>query len=211
MGYLNSEEVTVEAVLTSRGREKLANGESLGITKFALSDDEVDYSLWESSHPAGSEFSGNVISNIPMFEAFTEESQSLRYKLITLPRGTVRVPIVSVPSESSTLQPGQQDEIVPFTRNGSNDTLGYTAVVQDNSVVTIGVAAGGQVSTNTGTVPNFLSDNDDLRTQTAVGRKFLITAQTVRPGRSRSTTITIIGNETGGSATVEVTVEGPDE
>lgn len=209
MGFLNTEEVTVEAVLTSKGREKLANGQSLGITKFALSDDEVDYSLWESSHPAGSEFSGNVISNTPLFEAFTEETQSLRNKLITLPRGTTRLPIVSVSTESVRLQGGgDQATITPTTRNGSNDTLGYTAVIQDSSVATLGVAAGGQVSAQAGTIPNFLSDSDNLRTQTIVARKFLVTAQSVRPGQTKSTTISIVGNETGGSTSIDVTVVG---
>jgi len=211
MGYLQSDEITVEAVLTSKGREKLANGEPLGITKFALADDEVDYSLWNSSHPAGSEFSGNVISNTPMFEAFTEETQSLRYKLITQPRGTVQLPIVSLPSESITLRgTGAQDEVVPNTRNGSNTTLGYTAVVQDSTVVTVGVATGGSVATTSGTIPNFLSDTDNLRTQTAIGRKFLLTANTVRPGQTKTTTVTIVGNETGGTVNLEVTVIGPE-
>lgn len=208
MGYIQSDEITVEAVLTQAGREKLARGQNLGITKFALSDDEVDYSLWESSHPAGSDFSGNVISNIPMFEAFTDETQSLRYKLISLPRGTTRIPVVTVSSQSITLAPGDQDEIVPNTRNGNNDTLGFTATIQDSSVARLGVASGGSVSTVSGTVPNFQSDSDTARTQTVVGRKFVITAQNVREGKIERTNITVVGNQTGGSATIELIVEG---
>ena len=54
MGYLNGNTITVDAILTKHGRKKLAQGQSLGITQFSLSDDGIDYSLWNSSHPSGS-------------------------------------------------------------------------------------------------------------------------------------------------------------
>ena len=43
MGFLDNSTVTVDAILTKKGREILANGGDLNITKFALSDEEVDY------------------------------------------------------------------------------------------------------------------------------------------------------------------------
>jgi hypothetical protein len=206
MGYLNTREITVESVLTLKGREKIANGEPLGITKFALADDEVDYRLWRADHPNGSEFSGDVILNLPLFEAFVDETQVMRYKLVTLPRGTTRVPVVSVPSQEFILpQSGDQTEITPSTRNGSNDTLGYTAIIQNSDVATVQVAPGGSVQTTTGTIPVFLSDGDQTRTQTVVGRKFTVTAQPIRQAEQR-TTLTIAGNETGGSIEVDIVV-----
>ena len=46
MGFLNNTSVTVDAVLTKKGRELLARGQDeFKITKFALSDDEIDYRL----------------------------------------------------------------------------------------------------------------------------------------------------------------------
>lgn len=209
MGFLSSKEVTVEAILTNKGREKLANGQPLGITKFALSDDEVDYRLYNSSHPNGSEFAGTVIQNTPSIEAPPEETQSMRYKLISLPVNTVRLPVVSVPTSSIVLESGSfSAEITPNTKNGSNQQLGYTAVLQDSSIATLSVAQGGAVSTQTGTVSNFLSDTDDQSTQTVVGRKFTITADTVLPDQVRRTSVTVIGNQTGGTTTVDVTVLG---
>jgi len=54
MGYLNNSVVTVDAILTKKGRELLARGDgSFKITQFALSDDEIDYTLYNTSHPSG--------------------------------------------------------------------------------------------------------------------------------------------------------------
>ena len=57
MGFLNNATITVDAILTKKGRELLAQGTSaFNITKFALADDEVDYRLWDVTHPNGSDF-----------------------------------------------------------------------------------------------------------------------------------------------------------
>ena len=53
MAYLDNTEITVDAILTKKGRQKLASGQSLNITKFALGDDEIDYTLYEPAHPKG--------------------------------------------------------------------------------------------------------------------------------------------------------------
>ena len=52
MGYLNNQVVTIDAILTKKGRELMAKGDgSFQITQFALSDDEIDYTLYEPAHP----------------------------------------------------------------------------------------------------------------------------------------------------------------
>ena len=57
MGYLNNSVITVDAILTKKGRELLARGDgSFKITQFALADDEIDYTLYNPSHPSGSAF-----------------------------------------------------------------------------------------------------------------------------------------------------------
>ena len=46
MGYLNNQVVTVDAILTKKGRELMArNDGSFQITQFSLADDEIDYTL----------------------------------------------------------------------------------------------------------------------------------------------------------------------
>ena len=82
MGYLNNQVVTVDAILTKKGRQLLAqNDGSFRITQFALADDEVDYELWNAAHPLGSDYYGIIIENMPIVEAVTDESYSLKYKL----------------------------------------------------------------------------------------------------------------------------------
>lgn len=210
MGYLNTKEITIEAVLTKAGREKIANGQPLGITRFALADDEVDYNLWRSDHPNGSEFAKDVISNLPLMEAFVDETQVMRHKLVSLPRKTDKMPVITVPTTQITLQAGDQAVINPTTKNGSNEQLGYTAILHNSEYAYVGVAAGGAVSTTTGTIPIFLSEEDSVRTQTAIGRKFVVTGKTIRNVGSStyaSTKLTIIGNETGGTVLVDIDVK----
>lgn len=99
MGYLNNNVVTVDAILTKKGRELLARGaSSFNITQFALADDEIDYDLWNQSHPLGDDKMGIVIENLPITEAVPDETQSMKYKLITLSEGTKSIPYI----ESST-------------------------------------------------------------------------------------------------------------
>jgi len=86
MGYLNKATITVDAILTNRGRELLAQGgrSAFNITKFAVADDEVDYGLYNVAHPEGSEYYGAIIENMPVLEATPDEQQIMRYKLVTL-------------------------------------------------------------------------------------------------------------------------------
>lgn len=102
MGYLNNTTVTVDAILTKKGRELLAKGGSaFNITQFALSDDEIDYDLWNQSHPLGDAKMGIVIENLPITEAVPDETQSMKYKLITLPEGTKSIPYISTGATTS--------------------------------------------------------------------------------------------------------------
>ena len=101
MGYLNNSVVTVDAILTKKGRELLPRGDgSFKITQFALADDEIDYTLYNPSHPSGSAFYGEAIENMPLLEALVDENQILRYKLVSLPKNTAKLPILEVPSPS---------------------------------------------------------------------------------------------------------------
>ena len=107
MGYLDNSIVTVDAILTKKGRELLARGDgSFKITQFALADDEIDYTLYNPSHPSGSAFYGEAIENMPLLEAFPDETQIMKYKLTTLPRGTSKLPVLSLGLSSITLKQG---------------------------------------------------------------------------------------------------------
>ena len=123
MGYLNNTVVTVDAILTTKGRQLLAqNDGSFRITQFALADDEIDYTLYNPTNPSGSAYYGQAIINMPLLEAFPNETQTMKYKLTTLPRGTAKLPILSVPS-SIILKQGASQIITPQTLNYTGGNL----------------------------------------------------------------------------------------
>lgn len=236
MGYLDNSTVTVDAILTNKGRQILAAGGRLNITKFALSDDEIDYDLWNPAHTLGTNYYGAVIENMPVLEALPDETQMLRYKLVTLPKDVIGIPVISVsPSAVTFTSLTQEITITPATLNlaGGNSTLGYTAVLSDDTVATLEVAPDGAVraaqtttraaagtsaadiasAANAAGVSSFLDDETTAvttagKTIVRVGSKFVI-----RPKAQANLTttvralLTLIGNETGGFKTVSVTVD----
>jgi len=191
MAYLDNSEIIVDAILTKKGREKLAAGQSLNITQFALGDDEIDYQLYDAAHPKGSAYYDAAIKAIPILEASPDETQVLRYKLVTLPKGTTKIPQVSISMTAiTTNQQRGKVTITPTTSPAGNLTSGYTAVLADKTagtLVGLGVAAAGQIS---------VSDSIAATADVKRGATFefipnpALTATVV-------TTLTVYGNETG--------------
>jgi len=206
MGFLNNTNITVDAVLTKKGRELLAKGENqFNITKFALADDEVDYRLWDVTHPNGSDFYGNVIESMPLLEAFPDENHVMRYKLVTLPKSTQAMPILEVAQSAITLRRLNSVSIInPSTQNGSDDTLGYTFILHNQSMARLRVRAGAQVTAGGTTVPFFLDEDDLPNSISVVGKSVEIRPK--RLTRTQTTQITIVGNETAATTTLNLTV-----
>lgn len=200
MAYLDNSEIIVDAILTKKGREKLAAGQALNITQFALSDDEIDYELYDSAHPKGSAYYDSAIRAIPILEASPDETQNLRYKLLTFPKGTSKIPQVSIGvTEIRTNQNSGKISISPTTSPVGNSAAGYTAVLADKSagtIVGLGIAAAGQLTVS------------DSIVATADVKRGLTFEFVPNPALTNSvvTTLTIYGNETGGSITIPVTV-----
>ena len=139
MGYLNNQVVTVDAILTKKGRELLAKGDgSFNITQFALSDDEVDYTLYNPNHPSGSAYYGEAIENMPLLEAFPDETQMMKYKLVSLSRGTSTMPILQLGQTSLNIANGAPFNIDPNTINYLDGTTkepaGYQFTISDSRV-----------------------------------------------------------------------------
>ena len=137
MGYLNNQVVTIDAILTKKGRELLAAGDGgFNITQYALSDDEIDYTLYNPTNPSGAAYYGEAIENMPLLEAFPDETQIMKYKLATLPRGTAVLPILNV-TPTLPLNQNATDSITPTTLNyapGTVEPSGYTFTVSDRRV-----------------------------------------------------------------------------
>jgi len=136
MGYLSNTELTVDAILTKKGREKLAAGQGLNITQFALADDEIDYTLYEPAHPLGSAYYDAAIRSMPVLEANPDETQVMKYKLVTLPKNTTRIPVVEfgVPNISVNQKSGEVS-LSPTTSPAGNRRMGYTIVLSNKNAI----------------------------------------------------------------------------
>jgi hypothetical protein len=203
MGYLDNTTITVDAILTKKGREKLASGQSLNITQFALGDDEIDYALYDAAHPKGSAFYDASIKATPILEASPDETQVLKYKLVTLPKNTTKIPQVSlnVTTVAARTTSGQFP-ITPTTSPAGNRNAGYTAILSNKNAGSI--IGEGLTSANT-TTTTFLGANITTTAEVAKGLTFAFIPNSSLTS-TISTTITIFGNETGGSVTIPVTV-----
>jgi hypothetical protein len=203
MGYLDNNTLTVDAILTKKGREKLASGQGLNITQFALSDDEIDYSLYEPAHPLGSAYYDVAIKNMPVLEASPDETQVMKYKLVTLPKNTTRIPVVEfgVPNISVNQRSGEV-ALSPTTSPAGNRSLGYTLILANKNA---GDIIGEGVSADIGTIPVFIGDDVSATAAIAKGLSFKFIPNPSLTSTIK-TTITVYGNETGGSQTIPVTV-----
>jgi len=214
MGYLNNSVVTVDAILTTKGRELLARGDgSFKITQFALSDDEIDYTLYNPTHPSGSAFYGQALENMPLLEAFPETTQNLRYKLVTLPRGTAKMPVLDIGVASISLKQGAAYAITPQTLNylGANQVFesnGYTATIADVRVLNTFNGVG--IQTDQAVQLNQTQTLGTNVSKTVIGTTINLTATTVNTlfgsNTQLNTTITIIGRDSGARITVPLTI-----
>jgi hypothetical protein len=203
MAYLDNTEITVDAILTKKGRQKLASGQRLDITKFALGDDEIDYTLYEPAHPKGSAYYDSAIRAIPVTEASPDETQVLRYKLVTLPKGTTKIPVVALGiNQIGVYQYEGGVAMTPTTSPAGNQNTGYTVVLANQNAGTLTVTRGANA---VGSVPVFLGEEVTTTAQVVSGLEFRFTPNPNLTTDIR-TTITVYGNETGGSQSIPVTV-----
>ena len=208
MGYLNNSTITVDAILTKKGRELLARGrDEFKITQFALSDDEIDYDLYNTEHPLGTAYYGAAIENMPIIEAIPDETQMMKYKLVTLPKGTARIPVVDAGLTVLNLQGRQTALISPTTVNFTNGNAqyGYTAILSDSDVAEIRVISAATNQAGAPTVAQFIGDSEAAQSVTVSGMQFEIVAKEQLLS-SKTATLLLIGNETGGRALITINV-----
>ena len=215
MGYLDNTSITVDAILTKRGRELLSrNDGSFRITQFALGDDEVDYTLFNVNHPNGSQFSGEAIENMPLIEAIPDETNIMRHKLITLNRGTSKLPVVTANVSKITLTIGATAQVNPNTLNflESNTTSiepsGYTATIADSRLLASfdgkGNGAGQQKSL---TINPYVGTAVSEAVRGSVFSLKAINSTTLFGNNTKLlTTLTIEGVDSGASVTIPVEI-----
>ena len=210
MGFLDNSSVTVDAILTKRGRELLAEGrDKFLITQFALADDEVDYDLWNPAHSLGSDYYGIVIENMPVLEAITDENYLMKYKLLSLPKSTVKLPFIEASTTSIVCQ--EESILVPITvttKNGGNETLGYTAVLLNSDVGQIaGLGAVPGKQTAIVNMNSYATQVKEAQSVTGLTAFQFQPTTTLPVNQTTTTRIIIIGNETGGRTEIDVTLK----
>jgi hypothetical protein len=218
MGYLNNQVITVDAILTNKGRELLAkNDGSFRITQFALADDEIDYTLYNPTHPSGSSFYGEAIQNMPLLEAFPIETQIMKYKLATLPRGTAKLPVLNLGYSAITLNQGASLALTPQTLNylgntQTYETSGYSATISDVRLMSTFTGVG--INTTAAAAANAaVTSTTTLGTNvsvTVIGSQINLRATTVNTlfgnNTQLSATLTVVGLDSGARLTIPVTI-----
>ena len=216
MAILNPTVVTVDAILTTKGRELLArNDGSFQITQFSLADDEVDYTLYNPLQPSGSAFYGEAIEAMPVIQAFPNDTQIMRYKLVTLPRGTSRLPVVSLGYNTITIKQGASLTITPQTLNylGATSTFeanGYVATIADIRLVSSFQGTG--ITTTTVGDQSLNTTTGAVLSKSVLGTSFTLTGTTVNTLygstlTTLSTTITVIGRDSGARITIPINIQ----
>ena len=221
MGYLNNQVITVDAILTKKGRELLAkNDGSFRITQFALADDEIDYTLYNPNHPSGSSFYGEAIDNMPLLEAFPIESQIMKYKLATLPRGTAKLPVLDLGYAAVTLQQGASISITPQTLNylgnaQTFETSGYSCTVSDvrllNTFTGLGINTTAATDANTEAANSITQTLGTNVSNTIIGTQFSLRGTTINTLFAPSNTsingsLTFVGLDSGARLTIPLTI-----
>ena len=212
MGYLNNSVVTVDAILTTKGRELLARGDgTFKITQFSLADDEIDYTLYNPEHPSGSAYYGEALQNMPLLEAFPQETQAMKYKLVTLPRGTAKLPILAV-DPSISIKQGESKVITPQTLNylGGNtyEASGYSFTISDVRLMSSFEGVG--INTEQAQALNQTTTLGTNVSRTVIGTSLNMRGTTVNTLFGTNTalyaTLTIEGRDSGARSTVPLTL-----
>ena len=215
MGYLNNQVITVDAILTTKGRELLAKGDgSFNITQFALADDEIDYTLYNPTNPSGSAYYGEAIENMPLLEAFPDEMQMMKYKLVTLPRDTAKMPTLAIGNSNPVIAQTEPYVVKPTTLNylGGNSVVessGYVFTVSDARMFSSVIATG--IDTKATLALNRTQTNGTNVSKTVIGTSVTLTATGINTlfGTTRNAlygTLTITGRDSGARLQVPITV-----
>ena len=217
MGYLDNTSITVDAILTKKGRELLAQGGigAFQITQFALADDEIDYTMFNENHPNGTQYSGEAIENMAITEAFPDENNIMQYKLLTLNEGTSVIPFVSVGASIISMAIGETKSISPVTHNynavvaGTAEPNGYRYTIADNRLFDLILGTGTAATSNNNAVSQ-VPANTTAQSVTVVGTSLQLKAKSATSlfgsYDSLTTTITVEGLNTGARISIPITI-----
>ena len=180
MGFLDNTSISVDAILTKVGRRRLSQG-TFNITRFALSDEEIDYKLYDVTHPNGSDSYGAVIENMNLIEASAVRNSFMSYLVAdSLTGAKINIGTTSWTNvDKSTKIP-----INPSTEGAPAEE--YTFTIQNTNIVRFR------------TTPSLKSRS---------GLSAIVIAQSFSsPTPSATTNVTVTGNDSGIVKTITISV-----
>ena len=210
MGVLDNTTITVDAILTKKGRELLAQGEGkFKITQFALADDEIDYGLYDITHPNGSNFYGAAIENMNLLEAVPNQTLAVKY-FLTNDTGDGTTGAVVTVTGTTTINSLQTGIFTATTTGYANELYDWTL---DETLYANIVTAGG-ASPSQGP-PIEREDRDSgyaggagggTSTSSARGRQVTIACKAagVLGGQDRQVVLRAVGVQSGQPSTVTI-------
>ena len=213
MGLYNGVNTSVEAILTTRGREYLSTDGTVNITKYALSDEEIDYTLYDETHPNGTDTFGIVLDNIIPLEASPTRQDFKSYLVdggLGYQNRKMLVPTNPTLSANDTyrITPRTQEQNKDLGKKPTNLFLAlFTEIVElykftlENKKV---------VRFNRYTEENsdsLITSGEFRQSDSFVGKEIEIKAHRIKPGAT--TTITIEGMTSGLKKVIVVKVKEP--
>ena len=198
MGLFDNSSTTVNAILTTRGREMLSRGGDLSITKFALSDEEIDYTMYDKYHPAGTDSFGVLLENTPILEATPNRSKLNSYLVDNSQESSeILISTLNYPRAHWTVIDGTIPTTIGSPEEVAED---YTFTIQNINVVKFY-----RFYVSTDQPWQVVSSN----TKSVVGRGIQWKPQSIKS--LATTTITVQGNVSGITKVVSITpVPNPD-
>jgi hypothetical protein len=152
---------------------------------------------------------------MPLLEAFPQETQIMKYKLATLPRGTAKLPVLNLGYSSITLQQGSALSITPQTLNylGNNqsfETSGYSATISDVRLMSTFTGIGiNTTAAQTQNAPITVTLGTNV-SQTIIGSQINLRATTVNTlfgsNTQLSATLTVVGLDSGARLTIPILI-----
>tara|TARA_Y100001963_G_scaffold70002_1_gene97465 strand:+ start:4007 stop:4702 length:696 start_codon:yes stop_codon:yes gene_type:complete len=214
MGFINNTSYILNAVLTKKGKQYLSKSDGkFNIVKFALSDDEIDYTLWDTAHPKGTDYYGSVLESTPMLEPCVDPEVVMKYKLITMPDGTKSLPYLSNLAPllgdnalTTTYNDNDQNpwvldtsEIEPQTAGGDGvfSLENYSFLVLNSNVVDIGIVDPQDLTTVNYNVGAVYGEESGRTSKKVIGRIAKIKSKIGSLGTPRETSIVITGQQSG--------------
>ena len=195
MGFLdNSGDIILDAVLTDHGRKLLAKGDgSFQITKFALADDEINYTLYNSSHASGSAYYDIEILQTPVLEAFTDNAGSVKSKLISYgSMNLLYLPVIKINQiEKKMHASGSFMVAVDRETEGTANDNTYSVALNSDGGAVDGVLKG-----------ESLSGNNFIRLDQGIDSTEISPKQTLDPDLVEDSYIIQIDNRLGKIATI---------